>query len=66
MSWDMRRINILADELFKETDRKYKVGALLRGLRARENLSQIEFAKRYKSHNRTYLKWKMVLVRLEK
>jgi len=41
--------NISADELFKETDQKYgKAGALLRGLRARENLSQVEFARRIK------------------
>lgn len=39
--------NISADELFKEIDQKYgKAGVLLRGLRARENLSQVEFAKR--------------------
>ena len=36
---------VSADALFAELDRKYtKPGALLRGLRARENLSQIEFA----------------------
>lgn len=41
--------NILASELFKETDQKYgEAGALLRGLRAREDLSQVEFAKRIK------------------
>lgn len=41
--------NISADELFKETDQKHsEAGALLRGLRARENLSQVEFAKRIK------------------
>lgn len=35
-----------ADELFAELDRKYtKPGVLLRGLRARENLSQVEFSK---------------------
>ncbi len=39
--------NVAADELFKEMDRKHgEVGALLRGLRARENLSQVEFAKK--------------------
>ena len=44
-----RKGNISADELFKETDQKYgEAGALLRGLRARENLSQVEFAKRIK------------------
>lgn len=33
----------------KEIDEKYgQAGALLRGLRARENLSQVEFAKRIK------------------
>lgn len=43
------RGNISANDLFKETDQKYgEAGALLRGLRARENLSQIEFAKRIK------------------
>lgn len=41
--------NISANELFKEIDQKYgEAGALLRGLRARENLSQVEFAKRIK------------------
>ena len=36
---------VSADALFAELDRKYtKPGVLLRGLRARENLSQIEFA----------------------
>lgn len=41
--------NISADALFKETDQKYgEASALLRGLRARENLSQVEFAKRIK------------------
>lgn len=41
--------NIPANELFKETDQQYgEAGALLRGLRARENLSQVEFAKRIK------------------
>lgn len=44
-----RQGNISASELFKETDQKYsEAGALLRGLRARENLSQIEFAKKIK------------------
>ena len=44
-----RKGNISADDLFKETDQKYgEAGALLRGLRARENLSQVEFAKRIK------------------
>ena len=38
--------SVPADALFAELDRKYtKPGVLLRGLRARENLSQIEFAK---------------------
>jgi DNA-binding XRE family transcriptional regulator len=41
--------NISADQLFNEIDKKYgEAGALLRGLRARENLSQVEFAKRIK------------------
>lgn len=44
-----RKANISADEIFKETDQKYgEAGALLRGLRARENLSQVEFAKKIK------------------
>lgn len=44
-----RKGNISADEIFKETDQKYgEAGALLRGLRARENLSQVEFAKKIK------------------
>ena len=44
-----RKGNILASELFKEIDQKYgEAGALLRGLRARENLSQVEFAKKIK------------------
>lgn len=35
-----------ADVLFAELDRKYtKPGVLLRGLRVRENLSQVEFSK---------------------
>ena len=41
--------NILSDEIFRETDQKYgEAAALLKGLRARENLSQVEFAKRIK------------------
>ena len=41
--------NISANEIFKEMDQKYgEAGALLRGLRARENLSQVEFAKKIK------------------
>ena len=44
-----REGNISADEVFKDMDKKYgEAGALLRGLRSRENLSQIEFAKRIK------------------
>lgn len=44
-----QKSNISADELFKETDQKYgEAGALLRGLRSRENLSQVEFAKKIK------------------
>ena len=41
--------NIPADKIFKEMDQKYgEAGALLRGLRSRENLSQVEFAKKIK------------------
>lgn len=37
---------VSVDEVFKELNEKYtKAGALLKGLRARENLNQIEFAK---------------------
>ena len=44
-----RQGNVSADEIFSDRDKKYgRVGALLRGLRARENLSQIEFAKKIK------------------
>lgn len=44
-----REGNISADEVFKDRDKKYgEAGALLRGLRARENLSQVEFAKKIK------------------
>jgi DNA-binding XRE family transcriptional regulator len=39
--------SVLADELFSELDRKYtKAGVLLQGLRHREGLSQVEFAKK--------------------
>ena len=39
--------NISADEVFAEMDRKIgRPAALLKGLRARENLSQVEFARR--------------------
>lgn len=39
--------NVSADEVFAEIDKKYtKVGVLLRGLRVREGLSQVEFAKK--------------------
>ncbi len=39
--------SILADDLFADLDRKYtKAGALLQGLRNREGLSQVEFAKK--------------------
>lgn len=45
----VREGNISADEIFKGMDKKYgEAGALLRGLRARENLSQGEFAKKIK------------------
>lgn len=38
---------ISADALFESLDKQYgKAAALLRGLRARENLSQVEFAER--------------------
>ncbi|EKD71054.1 MAG: Transcriptional regulator [uncultured bacterium] len=41
--------NISADVVFKDMDKKYgEAGALLRGLRSRENLSQVEFAKKIK------------------
>ena len=44
-----RQKNISADEVFRDMDKKYgEAGALLRGLRSRENLSQVEFAKRIK------------------
>lgn len=37
----------LCNEVFAELDKKHtKAGALLRDIRARENLSQVEFAKR--------------------
>lgn len=39
--------NISADEIFAELDQKSgKAAALLKGLRARENLTQVEFAKK--------------------
>lgn len=39
--------SISADDFFAELDRQYtKPGALLRGIRVRENLSQIEFAEK--------------------
>ncbi len=38
--------NVNADDLFADHDKKYgKPAALLKGLRAREDLSQVEFAK---------------------
>lgn len=38
--------SVLADDLFSELDKKYtKAGVLLQGLRHREGLSQVEFAK---------------------
>ena len=41
--------SVLAEDVFAELDRKFtKAGALLKGLRYRENLSQIEFAKKIK------------------
>lgn len=41
--------NIPAEDVFKNMDKKYgEASSLLRGLRARENLSQVEFAKRIK------------------
>ena len=44
-----RQQNISADEVFKDMDKKYgEAGSLLRGLRSRENLSQVEFAKKIK------------------
>ncbi len=42
-----REGNVSAKEIFAEHDKKHgKAAALLRGLRARENLSQIDFAKK--------------------
>ena len=39
--------SVLADDFFAELDRQYtKPGVLLRGIRVRENLSQIEFAEK--------------------
>ncbi len=39
--------NVSAEDVFAEFDKKYtKAGALLRGLRSRERLSQVEFAKK--------------------
>lgn len=39
--------NVSADEVFAELDKKYtKAGALLKGLRSREGLSQVAFAKK--------------------
>ena len=44
-----RKGSISADKVFKNMDQKYgEAGALLRGLRSRENLSQVEFAKKIK------------------
>ncbi len=41
--------NTPVDQIFKEMDQKYgEAGALLRGLRSREDLSQVEFAKKIK------------------
>lgn len=41
--------NLPITELFKKTDQKYgEAGALLRGLRARESLSRVEFSKKIK------------------
>lgn len=38
---------VSAEDVFKDLDEHYsKAGALLKGLRARENLNQIEFSKR--------------------
>lgn len=40
---------ISADEVFAEIDKKYtKAGVLLKGLRYREGLNQVEFAKKIK------------------
>jgi len=42
-----RKGNVSAKELFGEHDKEHgKAAALLKGLRARENLSQVEFAKK--------------------
>lgn len=46
-SVDAASDSILADDLFAELDQKYtKAGVLLQGLRNREGLSQVEFAKK--------------------
>ena len=40
---------VLADQLFKQLDKKHtKPGTILKGLRARENMTQIEFSKKIK------------------
>lgn len=44
-----RDTSVLADEVFADLDRKYtKAGTILKGLRYREDLSQIDFAKKIK------------------
>lgn len=41
--------SLLADDIFSELDQKFtKAGALIKGLRYREGLNQIEFAKKIK------------------
>lgn len=43
----MMRISVPANVLFEKLDKKFtKAGALLKGLRAREGLSQVVFAKK--------------------
>ena len=45
----MRETSISAEEFFSKMDKKYtKAGALLQGVRARENITQIEMAKKLK------------------
>lgn len=42
--------SVPADEVFKELDQKYgKVGATIRGFRSREDMTQVELAKKLKT-----------------
>lgn len=50
---DKRDDLITADEVFKDIDEKYgKIGATIRGLRARDGLTQTELAKKLEIHQR--------------